>query len=132
MPRIGLFSVVLLLLVTFGCAPKVDVEAERAAIRDADSAWSKTASAKDVDGFVSFFGDGASFFPPNTAAMTDREAIRKWASDSMANPGFAVSCFRRGARRRTELRVLRYPLSHTSRPAGMVAPAAGEKGIVPG
>ena len=28
MPRIGLFSVVLLLLVTFGCAPKVDVEAE--------------------------------------------------------------------------------------------------------
>ncbi len=91
MPKIRVLSVALLLLLTFGCTPKVNVEAERAAIRYTDSAWSKTAMAKDVDGFVSFFGDGASFFPPNTAAMTEREAIREWASDSMANPVFAVS-----------------------------------------
>ena len=91
MPKMGVFSLAVLLLVTFGCAQKMDVEAERAAIRNADGAWSKTATAKDVDRFVSFFADDASLLPPNTAAMTKREAIREWASELMANPGFALS-----------------------------------------
>jgi len=91
MPKIGVFAVTLLLLATFTCAPKVDFEAERAAIREADSGWSKTANAKDADGFVSFFADGASFFPPNTPAMTEKEAIREWISELMANPGFDIN-----------------------------------------
>ena len=91
MPKIRVFSLALLLLVTFGCAPKVDFEAELAVLREADSGWSKTAKAKDADGFVSFFADGASFFPPNTPAMTDKEAIREWISELMANPGFDIN-----------------------------------------
>ncbi len=91
MPKTGVFAVAVLLLVTFACAPKVDFEAERAAIREADTGWSKAANAKDVDGFVSFFADATSFYPPNTPAMTEREAIREWASGLMAMPGFDIN-----------------------------------------
>ncbi len=91
MPKIGVCAVALLLLVTFACAPKVDVEAEQAAIREADTGWSRTANAKDVDGFVSFLADGVSFFPPNTPAMTEKDAVREWASEMMASPGFDVN-----------------------------------------
>ncbi len=54
-----------LVLATVGCASKVDIEAEQAAIREADRKWSETGEAKDVEGFVSFFADDASFLPPN-------------------------------------------------------------------
>ena len=91
MPKTGVFAVAVLLLAMFGCAPKVDFEAERAAIREADSGWSKAANAKDVDGFVSFFADATSFYPPNTPAMTEREAIREWASGLMVMPGFDIN-----------------------------------------
>ena len=53
------------MLATVGCASKVDLEAEQAAIREADRKWSETGEAKDVEGFVSFLADDASFLPPN-------------------------------------------------------------------
>ena len=91
MPKTGVFAVAVLLLMTFACTPKVDLEAERAAIREADTGWSNAANAKDVDGFVSFFADATSFYPPNTPAMTEREAIREWAEGLMALPGFDLN-----------------------------------------
>lgn len=65
--------------------------ADEAAIRNLDTQWSQAAAAKNVDQFVAAFADGANFFPPNQPAITAKEGIQKWASDLMANPGFAVS-----------------------------------------
>ena len=49
-----------------GCAAEIgepiDLEAERAAILEADQAWSET--PLDVQAFVSYFADGARFQPP--------------------------------------------------------------------
>jgi ketosteroid isomerase-like protein len=46
------------------------------AVRDADSAWSKAAGAKDLDKTVSFYADDATVLPPNEAAVTTKEGIR--------------------------------------------------------
>lgn len=80
------------MFVVSGCAQKVDIEAERAALRNADKEWSKVATAKDADGFVAAFAEKGSILPPNTPILTGTEAIRQWwASEIMANPDFAVS-----------------------------------------
>ncbi len=58
---------VILLCFTFSCQrgeeiaeePAVDVEAERAAIQEAFSAWMKANDTKDVDGLVSYFAADA-------------------------------------------------------------------------
>ena len=83
--------VLAILVLVIGCAQKVNVEADQAAIRNADAEWSKVAGAKNVDEFVAVFTENASALPPNTPILTGREAIRKWMSELMANPGFSVS-----------------------------------------
>jgi ketosteroid isomerase-like protein len=72
-------------------APPETRAAEEAAIRDMDLQWAKATGMKNVDQFVAFFADGATFLPPNVPALTSKDAIQKWASGLMANPGFAVS-----------------------------------------
>lgn len=70
--------------------PDTRAEDERA-LRDLDAQWSKAAGAKDVEQFVSFFADDSSELPPNGPMLTGKEAIRKWASELTAMPGFSVS-----------------------------------------
>ena len=84
-------ALVILVLVVSACAQKIDVEAERAALRNADGEWSKVAGAKDVDGFVAAVAENGSILSPNTPILTGKEAIGQWASEMMANPGFALS-----------------------------------------
>jgi len=72
-------------------APPDTRATDEAAIRDLDTQWSKATGTKNVQQFVSFFADDATFLPPNVAAMTSKETIQKWGSDLMANPGFAVT-----------------------------------------
>jgi ketosteroid isomerase-like protein len=78
-------------LIMSGCAQRIDIEAERTAIRNADAEWSKAAAAKDADGFTAFVVENGSILIPNAPIRTGSEAIRQWASETMANPGFAVS-----------------------------------------
>ncbi len=70
--------------------PDTRAEDERA-LRDSDAQWSKAAGAKDVERFVSFFADDSSELPPNGPMVTGKEAIRKWASELVAQPGIALS-----------------------------------------
>ncbi len=88
-----LFSIVatLLVLAISGCAPQVDVEADKAAIREADRQFSEAAGAKDVEGVVSLFADDAQLLPPDAPAITGKEGVRNFASEITAIPGFAVS-----------------------------------------
>jgi ketosteroid isomerase-like protein len=65
--------------------------AEETSLRTVDLQWSEAASKRGADEFVRYFADGAIFLPPNLPAMTSRDAIQRWASQLMSNPGFSVS-----------------------------------------
>ena len=89
-----LFPIVatLLVLAISGCAPQVDVEADKAAIRDLnDVQWLNAAQAKDVDTVLSFFADDASRFPPSAPIVTGKEAIRAHLSEAFSRRDFAIS-----------------------------------------
>jgi ketosteroid isomerase-like protein len=67
-----------------------DSKAEQA-LRDADAAWSKAAESKDLDKILSYYSDDATVLPPNAAAATTKEAIKKIWQDMLASPGFVIS-----------------------------------------
>ena len=54
------------------------------ALRDLDAKWSKAAEAKDLDKTVSYYSKDAIVLPPNGAAATTPEAIRKVWGDMFA------------------------------------------------
>ena len=89
MKRLFPIGATLLVLAISGCAPQVDVEAERAALLTADEAWSQ--SAADLDGFMSFVADDASMLPFDAPIATGKEAIRAVFSALSSAPGFALS-----------------------------------------
>ena len=90
--RIALYGLAVLAL---GCAqqqPAPDTRAaDEAAIRDADAAWSRAATAKDLEGSVSFCADDASISPPNQTIVTGQQAIRQFFVQMFETPGFSVS-----------------------------------------
>jgi uncharacterized protein (TIGR02246 family) len=65
--------------------------ADERAVREADAAWSKAVAAKDVEGYSSFLAEDALALQPNVPMLTGKESIRKYASELMATPGFAMS-----------------------------------------
>ena len=65
--------------------------ADERAIREADAAWSKVATAKDVEAYVGFLAEDALGLPPNAPMQRGKETIRKSVSEMMASPGFALS-----------------------------------------
>ncbi len=77
-----------LALLVAGCAAQVDVEAERAALLNADEAWSQ--SAPDLDRFLSFYADDSSLLPPDAPVATGHEVIRAYLSELFAAPEFAL------------------------------------------
>ena len=65
--------------------------ADEAAIRQADSAWSKLAEAKQMDEYFAYFLDDAVLLGPNEPMAADKEAIRNLMGAMFAMPGFAVN-----------------------------------------
>ncbi len=85
-------SLAILVLVASGCAQRVDVEAEAAAIRQlTDVEWLAAAQAKDLERWMSFYTDDAVVLPPNAPMVTGKEAIRAVTSELISTPGFAAS-----------------------------------------
>ena len=85
----------LLLTLTLGLAASDvclagDTKAQQT-LREADAAWSKAAESKELDKTVSYYSDDATVLPPNAAAATTKEAIRKIWQDMLASPGVAIS-----------------------------------------
>jgi ketosteroid isomerase-like protein len=74
-----------------GCAKKVDLEAARAALRQADTDWAATLTAKDLEGFLGYFAPDAVVLAPHLPQMNGSGAIREWATTSFNFPGFAVT-----------------------------------------
>ena len=67
-----------------------DAKVEQA-LRDLDDQWSKAAVSKDVDKAVSYYAADAVVMPPNAAAVTTKDAIRKVWSETLTNPGATMS-----------------------------------------
>ena len=61
-------------------APADTRVADEATVRELEVKWSKTATAKDLEGTVSYYADDASLLPPNTAIQSGKTAIHgAWA-----------------------------------------------------
>jgi len=90
MHRIGTYLISVCVLLTSGCAQRVDVATERAAIRNADTERAKTAAAKDIVAYLSFYAEDALWLPPNGPIVTGKEAILAYVSQMFANPDFAI------------------------------------------
>jgi len=61
------------------------------ALRDIDDKWSKAAVSKDVDKTISYYAADAVVMPPNAAAATTKETIRKVWSEALTAPGATMS-----------------------------------------
>jgi ketosteroid isomerase-like protein len=90
--KLALYGCLVLFLFALACTEgPLDTRAANAsAIRELDAQWSKTASANDLEGTVSYYSDGASLLPPNAPIATGKQSIRAvWAS--LLVPGASVS-----------------------------------------
>ncbi len=81
----------LLVLAASGCAPQVDIDAERAAVRTAlGEAWNAVI-AKDVDKFISLCADEDIMFPPNAPIVRGKQEVREYMTQFFASPGYSIS-----------------------------------------
>jgi len=72
---LGILAAVLVFAPT-GCAPTMDVEADKAAIRNLHD---QTAAASNAGDLARLFTDDAIMMLPNEPALVGREAIHTWA-----------------------------------------------------
>jgi uncharacterized protein (TIGR02246 family) len=75
--------------VSLGCAPSVDLEAERAAVVEADRAWSQT--APDVEAFVAFYAPDGTLSPPDAPTLVGPQAIRAYLEPLLGAPELTLS-----------------------------------------
>jgi len=68
----------LLALVATACAPQVDVEAEKNAIREMDREWEKATAANGAEGWVLFVTEDAVIYPPDDPIVRGKEAIGEY------------------------------------------------------
>lgn len=85
-----------LILLAAGCnsapAPAPDTRAaDEAAVRKADSDWSKAAQTKQPDAWMAFYSDDAIALPPNDKLANTRDSIRKPVAELLALPGLVIS-----------------------------------------
>src|SRR5260370_22749502 len=73
-------------------SPRNTSGAEETAIRQADLAWSKAMTDRQLEATVSYYAEEASIFPPNAPTATGKNAIRNVWAQFFAMPGFLVTC----------------------------------------
>jgi ketosteroid isomerase-like protein len=79
-------------MVFVGCRPRINTEAERAALLQTDRDWSTVAHAgSDTDRIVGYWSDDARVNPPDMAVIEGKAAIRNFVAASLRTPGFSVS-----------------------------------------
>ncbi|MDE1176817.1 MAG: DUF4440 domain-containing protein [Edaphobacter sp.] len=88
-----------LLLVATGCQPpppdaaavaRAQADAE-ATLRQLDTDWLKTAAAKDIDGWVSFYAPDAAVLAPNEPIATDHTSIRRSVAGLLTLPSLFLT-----------------------------------------
>lgn len=71
--------------------PAVDISAEKAKLRDLESAWVAAAAAKDLDKSVSNYADDAVMMMPGTSAAKTKEAVRGSWKGILDDPNFKLT-----------------------------------------
>ena len=78
MKRYYLILAGLLALAANACAPQIDVEAEKTAIRETDREWENATNANGAEGWVSFVTEDAVLYPPDDPIVRGKEAIGEY------------------------------------------------------
>ena len=89
----SIFSLVFLVLVGIvSCARQsaVDVAAERAALREADSRYSQTGSTKDSNAFIALYASDGAVYPPEGPIVKGLDSIRSFLNPVFKDPAFAT------------------------------------------
>jgi uncharacterized protein (TIGR02246 family) len=87
---VGLFA--LATACTNAPAPAPDTrEADVAAVKSLEAAWSKDAATKDADKFASYYSDDASVLMPNAPIINGKENIKAAYKPMLADPNFALT-----------------------------------------
>ncbi len=91
MKELFLILATVLVLAASGCAPQVDIEAERAAVHKFHDECINAALAGDVGVTVSCFAEEGQFLPPNAPPIKGKDAIGEFLSQIVENPSFSGS-----------------------------------------
>jgi uncharacterized protein (TIGR02246 family) len=73
------------------CTTKPNLEAERAAILKADSAWLAAVAARNIDSALSFWTADGQVIGPGGPAVVGREALRAMLAQTFATPQSSVT-----------------------------------------
>ena len=79
-----------LVLLLAGCSG-VDVNAEKAALLAADTAWAAAAKSGDVERTLEFWTDDAVIYFPDRPVVAGKPAIREFVTKNRSVPGFSIS-----------------------------------------
>jgi uncharacterized protein (TIGR02246 family) len=66
-------------------------DADIKAVKGVEAAWVKDIATKDVDKFVSYYSDDASFLVPNQPTINGKENIKAALKPMLADPNFALT-----------------------------------------
>lgn len=91
MKTIYMVIIIWIVLTIGACTQKVDLEAEKAILRDADSKWSIAAETKDLNLLVTFYADDVLLLFPNRSIITGKEATREVFSKAFKDPNYTLS-----------------------------------------
>jgi uncharacterized protein (TIGR02246 family) len=71
--------------------PAVDISAEKAKIRDLETAWAKDAAAKDLDKSLANYADDAVLMMPGMAAAKTKDAVRAGLKGMLDDPNLKIA-----------------------------------------
>jgi uncharacterized protein (TIGR02246 family) len=71
--------------------PAVDISAEKAKIRDLETAWAKDAAAKDLDKSVANYADDAVLIMPGMPAAKTKDAVRAGWKGMLNDPNLKIA-----------------------------------------
>jgi len=71
-------------------APAVDMAAEEAKVREAETTQQKSWAAKDVDKILAFYADDATLMTPGMPAMKGKDAMRPMLKTLTADPNLKL------------------------------------------
>jgi len=77
--------------VATACAPRVDMAAEEAALRQADSAYTVAVQSKNLDAMLDLYAGDGVMYPPNEPTVSGLEGIRQYATNILNTPGLTVA-----------------------------------------
>jgi ketosteroid isomerase-like protein len=72
-------------------APKVNLNAELQALRQADNDWSEVSASKDVKRYMNFYDKDAIVIDFNGQITKDKEEVLKGVTASFLIPGFSLT-----------------------------------------